>query len=103
MIIRKHIPGSVSGIEPQQCEVSSQAELLALDWVVTWGSDEIDGAPFWRYSQSKHGEEYLLMGEWKNDTGHKWWVIGYMSESADLPGFRGINHSREKQKPSYGT
>jgi len=88
MIIRKHVPGSASAVEPQQVEVANQAELLTLDWVATWGSDAFDGVPFWRYSQAKHGEEYLLMGEWKNDTDHKWWVIGYMSEKTDLPEFK---------------
>ena len=88
MILRKHIPNCCSGVEPEQWAVKSTADLLLLDWVSQWGRDDFESIPFFRFSQSKHGKEYLLMGEWKNKNGHKWWVIGYISEKAELPEFK---------------
>ncbi len=88
MILRKHIPNYVDGAEPAQWEVATKEELLALEWVAVWRDDSFEGLPFSRYSQSLHGKEYLLMGEWRNENKHKWWVIGYISEDAGLPEFK---------------
>lgn len=87
MRLRKHIPNMVSGVELDHWDCQSASDMLNLDWVKRW-SKEMDGLPFFRYSQSKHGEEYLLMGEWKKDSEHSWWVIGYISEDAGLPEFK---------------
>ena len=88
MILRKHTPNFVDGVEPVEWEFSTKEELLALGWVVIWGDGAFEGVPFYRYSQSKNGEEWLLMGEWKNKEEHRWWVIGYLSEEAGLPEFK---------------
>ena len=88
MILRKHIPNFVSGENPLQWRVTSKDELLEIGWVNQWSKDDFEGVPFYRYSQSKHGDEYLLMGEWKDNAKYKWWVIGYMSDNIGLPEFK---------------
>ncbi len=86
MRLRKHIPNMVSGVEPEYWDCSITDDMLNLDWVKRWNK-EMNGLPFWRYSQSKYGDEYLLMGEYKNNDKHSWLVIGYMSEDSGLPKF----------------
>ena len=86
--IRRHIPTYVEGESSERAVVQDSNELLALPWVSSWADDRFKGVPFWRFSQSSNGKEWLLMAEWKNGTGHKWWVIGYLSESVGLPEFK---------------
>jgi hypothetical protein len=40
MKITQHIPGFVTGREPERAEVSSLAELLELPWVAHWKTHE---------------------------------------------------------------
>ncbi len=86
MILRKHIPSMCDGVKEEQWQVESTDELLELDWVKSWHKD-FDGLPFSQFSQSKDGDEYLLMAEWRKGAVRKWWVLGYLSEDAGLPEF----------------
>lgn len=87
MEIKQHVPNFVDGIEPRHAFFKTIEELLAIPWVNAWADDGYKGLPFWRFSQSKYGDQYLLMAEWKNENDHRWWVIGYMTEPTDLPNF----------------
>lgn len=90
MIFRTHIANFCSGIDPKEYEVNTTDELLALNTVKDWKHHIIGGPiPFYQYSQSKHGSEYLLIAEYKKEEKHIWWVIGYLSEKPKLPEFIG--------------
>jgi len=96
MILRRHIPNFCSGIDPKQYEVNNTEELLALDVVKSWKFDVVKSwkfvdvfRKFHQYSQSKHGNGYLLIAEYEEEEEHKWWVIGYLSEKPALPEFKG--------------
>ena len=84
--LRQHIPSCCEGPDPQEWEVDTVSELFDLDWVKSFIEDDL---PFYRFSQSKHGNEYLLLAEWKNQREHKWWVVGYLSRKIELPKFLG--------------
>ncbi len=88
MKIRQRIPNFVDGVTPKQDTFETCEELLNLEWVKNWDTIDSDEIPFWRYSESKHGDEYLLMAEYKNGKNHKSWVIGYMSCSVGLPEYK---------------
>ena len=97
MHIKQHIPNFFDGIEPKTWEFNNLEELLSIDWIKDWqtlstgnieeGGIIDEGLPFYRYSQSKHGDSYLLMAEWKDEKNHKWWVLGYLSGDVGLPKF----------------
>lgn len=94
MKIRQHIPNFIDDINPKQNEVEISNEIFNLEWVKKWSIGEFKKIPFWRYSQSKPSMfgrdiEWTLIAEWKSENGHYWWVIGYSSESLNLPEFTG--------------
>ena len=71
MKIRQHISNFCSGIEPQEAEFDSLAELMAISWVKQWTDDK----GFFRFSIS---DEHHLMAE--ANSGKKWWVVGYLTD-----------------------
>lgn len=87
MIFSAHIPSFIDGAESDMYIIQSIDELLALKYVKNWSQDSVDGLPFDRYSQGKRGDHWLLIGEWQNEHGYKWLVLGYLSEDAGLPEF----------------
>lgn len=93
MKIRRHIPGFVDVDPPEDIEFRSIEELLAIEWLKNDRENDFDGIPFWRHSQSRYGDEWLLLSEWKGNGVHKWWVVGYLSDDMGLPEFKA------KEKP----
>ena len=82
MKIRQHISNFCSGIEPQEAEFDSLAELMAIPWVKQWTDDK----DFFRFSISN---EHHLMAE--IHSGKKWWVVGYLTNyQLDLPKHEGV-------------
>lgn len=86
--LRQHVPNYVQvSADPKVWEAETIEELLEIEWVKSW-SVNYNSLPFYRYSQGTYGNEYILMGEWKNDETHEWFVIGYLSCDAQLPEFK---------------
>ena len=80
------MPGYVD-FPPHEGEFENVGELLELDFVKRYKENPIEkGLPFYRYSKDCSIDgRYLLMIEWKSDTDHKWWVVGYLDDDVDLP------------------
>jgi len=85
--MRQHLPDSID-TDPTEITFESLAELLQIEWVASWSNEIFDGIPFWRYSQSQHGDEWMLIAEWKEGDKHRWWVLGYLSDNVGLPEFK---------------
>lgn len=76
MKIRQHIPGFVTGVEPDEADVETLAELLALPWVKQYET-RVFKASFHRWSAAfNSGADYHLMAEYNGGTA--WWVVAYM-------------------------
>lgn len=90
MQIRSHIPNMIEGVNSATTTFKTKDELLNIDWINNWCKNLFDGVPFWRYSEWKHGDEWLLMAEYKNDNQHKWWVVGFLSDKIGLPEFKAV-------------
>jgi len=90
MIFRQHVPGFVEMDDEDKMviEVLSTEELLNIDWVAQ-NKDSRNPIPFWRYSQSKYGSEWMLLVEYKNEKGYEWYVLGYIDQDINLPQFEG--------------
>jgi hypothetical protein len=74
----QHVPGFVSGVEPNVAQVATTADLLALPWIKQY--EKRGDPPFFRFSQS----DGLLMAEYGD--GKKWWVVARLSgDPVDLP------------------
>lgn len=84
--VRQHIPdfvqGSpyfVEGSPPNECDVATTAELIALPWVKTW--EEIPGFVRFSIDRQEPGRTFL-MAEMKES----WWVVAFLSIGPlDLP------------------
>lgn len=89
MKVTQHIPGFVSGVEPERHEVSSQEDLLNLEFVKRQRSYE----GFHRFSLS----ENCLMAEFKG--GKEWWVIAFLdsTEGIDLPVWKSQKGDSDKE------
>ena len=101
MEIRRHIPGFVDVDVPEPIKVNSLKELLETDWMKSARENRFDGVSFWRYSQSpplelERGGEWTVLAEYKSDSKHKWWVIGYISGDIGLPKFEATRGAWEK-------
>lgn len=83
---RQHIPGFVSGVDPEEGEVATLGELLLLPFLVR--KQEIEG--FKRWSVSADGPEVHLMAEYNDGT---FYVAAFIYEGAealdDLPEWHG--------------
>ena len=90
MIIRRYYPGFVEIDEEdmQVTEVLTTEDLLNIDWVAK-NKDSRNPIPFWRFSQSKYGSEWMLLVEYKNEKRHEWYVLGYVDQDMNLPQFEG--------------
>lgn len=76
MKIIQHFPSYCDGFEPEQAEFNSTEELLNIEWVKSFSEHK----DFYRYSVSDGNH---LMAEYEQ--GYKWWVIGRLSPTTDLP------------------
>lgn len=85
MKVRQHIPGFVTGVEPEECDVNSMQELMELPWVDHWEVDINPRTKFYRWSVDRSSRDRsLLMAEYsRND--RQWWVVAYLPALADLP------------------
>lgn len=91
MKVRQHIPGFVSGVEPDEATVTTLAELLALPWVSRWATDPT----FHRFSVS-NGR--LLMAE--QNGGANWWVVAYLDGApSGLPAWARPTSPTSGEKP----
>ncbi len=74
----QHIPGFVSGIEPNVSEVADTAALLALDWVQAYARPPHEDFYRWSYSEPH------LMAEYAGGT--RWWVVAMLKgDEPELP------------------
>ena len=71
-MIRQHIPNFVSGIGPVSFDFETIDELMSIEFVKQWKSNE-----FFQFSIAPSGDDYHLMCEFKNGT--KWYVVGYLT------------------------
>ena len=86
MKITQRIPNFVDGGIPKKSEFETVEELLNLDWVKRYRDDPIiKELPFYQYSKSEDTSKPLLMIEYKDETDHKWCVVGYLRDDVDLP------------------
>ena len=95
MEIIQHIPNFISGVRPKKFIVDNINDVLDLDWVKAW-KDDVNEVPFYRYSKSEYCGEYQLIAEYRNSKHHKWYVVGFMTESAELPNFK-PSYPKEKE------
>ena len=70
--IRQHIPNFVSGIGPVSFNFETIDELMSIEFVKQWKSNE-----FFQFSIAPSGDDYHLMCELKNGT--KCYVVGYLT------------------------
>lgn len=76
----EHVPGFVTGIEPNVADVATTAELLALPWVKQYEQAPDPAYSFHRWVQH-HGH---LMTEYNG--GAVWFVVAYLSgDPVELP------------------
>lgn len=80
MKVRQHIPGFISGVEPEEAEVASTEDLLALPWVAR--IEKMPGFHRWVKNRGFNGRWNLMI---EVDEGKSWWVIAYVTGDLLLP------------------